>query len=253
MEKGLLELHMYAPNPRTTVSIEPRLLRSTTLVKLTICGHYDIRSFRRVFFPALRSLSLIAALDLYCYRLMVSSCPVLEELTIRDSEFPDMMPTTGAMFVKHASLKRLAIVTPLPDVTDYFFAADCFEGARQTVTFQAPSLVYLDYSSFVFKEYEVDDFVSLVEARLSLKLWMSTTNFDYDDDYVYDDYGYLCPVDDPDPHIFGDVTCLVAAMRNITTLHLSPDSLERELKLSWCRSCLAWDSNPRLDVEAFKL
>ncbi|KAG2302306.1 hypothetical protein Bca52824_030957 [Brassica carinata] len=226
MEKGLLELHLYAPNPRTYVSIEPRLLRSTTLVKLTISGHYEIRRFQRVFFPALRSLSLITALSHFCYHLIISACPVLEELTIRDGEFPDMRKTTGGADVIHASIKRLVIVTPLPDVTDYYVSADYFESARSTVRFQAPSLVYLDYSSFVFKEYEVDDLDSLVEARLSLKLWMSTSHFDYDDDYFYDHCGYLCPADDPRPHIFGDVTCLVAAIRNITTLHLSPDSLE---------------------------
>ncbi|KAJ0239331.1 F-box domain-containing protein [Hirschfeldia incana] len=227
MEKGLLELHLYAPNPMTNVSIEPRLLRSTTLVKLTISGHYDIRRFQRVFFPALRSLSLITALSHFCYLQLISACPVLEELTIRNCEFPDMRKTTGGSDVIHASIKRLVVVTPLPDITDYYAAAAYFERTRSIVHFQAPSLVYLDYSSFVFTDYEVDDLDSLVEARLSLKLWMSTTShFDYDDDYFYDHHGYLCPADDPSPHIFGDVTCLVAAIRNITTLHLSPDSLE---------------------------
>ena len=43
MEKeGLLELHLYAPTHGTSVSIERRLLRNNTLVKLTISGHYDI-------------------------------------------------------------------------------------------------------------------------------------------------------------------------------------------------------------------
>ncbi|XP_018457588.2 F-box/LRR-repeat protein At1g48400 [Raphanus sativus] len=226
MEKGLLELNLYAPNPGTDVSIEPRLLRSTTLVKLTICGHYAIRRFQRVFFPALRSLSFITALSHFCYLQMMSACPVLEELTIRDCEFPDMRKTIGGADVIHASIKRLVIVTPLPDLTDYYAAAAYFESTRSIVHIQAPSLVYLDYSSFVFSDYEVDDLDSLVEARLDLKLWMSTSHFDYDDDYFYDHHGYLCPPDDPSPHIFGDVTCLVAAIRNITTLHLSPDSLE---------------------------
>ena len=48
-------------------------------------------------------------------------------------------------------------------------------------------------------------------------------NYDYDYYYDYDGCFYLGY---PRPPIFGDVTCLVTAIRNITTLHLSPDSLE---------------------------
>ncbi|WZY69131.1 hypothetical protein YC2023_001371 [Brassica napus] len=210
MEKeGLLELHLYAPTPGTSVSIERRLLRNNTLVKLTISGHYDILK-PKMFLPALRSLSLMVALDLYLYRQIIHACPVLEELTIRDGEVPDVLSICGGTVVEHASIKRLVIVTPLPD------------GSRQTVRFRAPSLVCLDYSSFVFKEYQVDDLDSLVEARLSLKLWCSH-NYDYDYYYDYDGCFYLGY---PRPPIFGDVTCLVTAIRNITTLHLSPDSLE---------------------------
>ncbi|KAF3531326.1 hypothetical protein DY000_02037546 [Brassica cretica] len=202
MEQGLLELPLYAPASRSTVNIEPRVLRSNTLVKLTISGHYDIDvdsdgedsddedidESLDVFFPALKSLSLMVALDIESYPRIIHACPVLEELTIRNGGY--------------------------------------FENACQTVRFQAPSLVYLDYSSFVFRKYDVGDLDSLVEARLSLKLWRSTSHYDYDDDYYYDYNGSLCDDDDPSPPIFGDVTCLVAAIRNITTLHLSPDSLE---------------------------
>ncbi|CDY50062.1 BnaCnng18690D [Brassica napus] len=132
----------------------------------------------------------------------------------------------GGTVVEHASIKRLVIATHVPHHIDYYLLLEYFENACQTVRFQAPSLVYLDYSSFVFRKYDVGDLDSLVEARLSLKLWRSTSHYDYDDDYYYDYNGSLCDDDDPSPPIFGDVTCLVAAIRNITTLHLSPDSLE---------------------------
>ncbi|KAF8047649.1 hypothetical protein N665_2896s0001 [Sinapis alba] len=209
--QSLLELHLYAPTPRFPVLLEPVLFRNNTLVKLTVSGHYDIRIFRQMFLPALRSLTLIVTLDLFCYPQLIQACPLLEELTIRESEFPDMLPISGGTVVEHALLKRLVIVTPLPDDTDQNLFIDYLENACQTVRFQAPSLVFLDYSSFVFKKYEVDDLVSLVEARLCLKLWWSITHFDYDDDYDYDNdggyyYGYSCPP------IFGDVTCLVAAV-----------------------------------------
>ncbi|KAL0687810.1 hypothetical protein Bca4012_087487 [Brassica carinata] len=231
MEQGLLELHLYAPASRSTVNIEPRVLRSNTLVKLTISGHYDIDvdsdgESLDVFFPALKSLSLMVALDIESYPRIIHACPVLEELTIRNGDFSDMGPLWGGTVVEHASIKRLVIATHVPDHIDYYLLLEYFENACQTVRFQAPSLVYLDYSSFVFRKYDVGDLDSLVEARLSLKLWRSTSHYDYDDDYYYDYNGSLCDDDDPSPPIFGDVTCLVAAIRNITTLHLSPDSLE---------------------------
>ncbi|XP_018469367.1 F-box/LRR-repeat protein At1g48400-like [Raphanus sativus] len=227
MEHGLLELHLYAPNPGTDVIIEPRLLRSNTLVKLTINGHYDICETLHVFFPALRSLYLMMfGLDLLRFGEILHACPVLEELTIRYGDFPDIAIIPVGTVVEHASIKRLVIVSDLPDHADYYLSLEYFEFAIATVRFQAPSLVYLDYSSFVFKEYDVDDFDSLVEARLSLKLWMSTSHYDFDDTYYYDYHGYLYDDDEPSPPIFGDVTGLVAAIRNITTLHLSPDSLE---------------------------
>ena len=137
-----------------------------------------------MFLPALRSLSLMVALDLYLYRQIIHACPVLEELTIRDGEVPDVLSICGGTVVEHASIKRLVIVTPLPDGTDYNLSTYYFESSRQTVRFRAPSLVCLDYSSFVFKEYQVDDLDSLVEARLSLKLWWSISHFFFFVKYV---------------------------------------------------------------------
>ncbi|KAJ4912833.1 F-box/RNI-like/FBD-like domains-containing protein [Raphanus sativus] len=226
MEHGLLELHLYAPNLGSSVSLDSRLLRSNTLVKLTITGHYDIYETQHVFFPALRSLYLMVfVLDLNRFGQILDACPVLEELTIRRGDFPDMPAISVGTLVEHASIKRLVIVTDHTDHhADYHLSLDYFDIAIGTVRFRAPSLVYLDYSSFVFKEYDVDDFDSLVEARLSLKLWMSTSDYDFDDVYYYGSHGFL--YDEPRPPIFGDVTGLVAAIRNITTLHLSPDSLE---------------------------
>ncbi|RID60875.1 hypothetical protein BRARA_E00066 [Brassica rapa] len=75
-----------------------------------------------------------------------------------------------------------------------------------TSSVKAPSLVYLDYSSHVFMDYRFVDLDSLAEVRLKPKLWDHHKK--------------------PNKPIFGDVTNLAAGIRNITTLHLSPDSLE---------------------------
>ncbi|KAG5413608.1 hypothetical protein IGI04_001175 [Brassica rapa subsp. trilocularis] len=164
----------------------------------------------------------MVALDLYLYRQIIHTCPVLEELTIRDGKF---------------------------QMCYYHLSTDYFESSRQTVRFRAPSLVCLDYSSFVFKEYQVDDLDSLVEARLSLKLWWSISHFDYDDDYYYDHDGSF-HLGYTRPPIFGDVKCLVVAIRNITTLHLSPDSLE--VFHFCCKSMPMFNNLVNLSIESNK-
>ncbi|CAN6921800.1 unnamed protein product, partial [Brassica oleracea] len=151
--------------------------------------------------------------------------------------------------VEHASIKRLVIVTPLPDDTDYNLSSYYFESSRQTVRFHVPGLVCLDYSSFVFKKYQVEDLDSLVEARLSLKLWWPISHFDYDDDYYYDHNGSFY-LGYPRPPIYGDVTCLVTAIRNITTLQLSPDSLV--VFHFCCKSMPVFNNLLKLSIESNK-
>ncbi|CAL9218103.1 unnamed protein product [Arabidopsis halleri] len=225
MERGLLELHLHAY--RHYFDIETELLTSKTLVKVTLSGLYAIE-VKYVFFPALKSLSLLSVLGLdydnYCS--LLDGCPALEELYIRDDDLLGS-PCCGA-FVKSASIKRLVVFTNCPDYK-YDHEVSCFE---------APNLVYLDYSSYVFENYQYVALDSLVEARLNIRLWQSTKDYDPssssdDDDYDEDDddynYNYNSNYnvyDYNDDAMFGDVTNLVAGIANITTLHLSPDSLE---------------------------
>ncbi|CAL9226324.1 unnamed protein product [Arabidopsis halleri] len=294
-----LELHLDSPTQFSYVTIETKLFTSNTLVKLTLSGEYDLEA-ESVFFPSLKSLSLLSVLFDHCnYDRLIYGCPVLEDLYIRDGDFSHLTAGCGTE-VRSASIKRLVIVTNLPDDID---------AHHRIVFFETPSLVYLDYSSYVSTQYEVPGLDSLVEARLNLRLWMSTKRYDYDSEYdfVYDyDFDYANARanaranahahahahadahadahahadadsdtdtdsdadaeadadadaeaeadadadadaeadadadDDDDDHdydyevhrtifgrtIFGDVTELVAGIRNISTLHLSPDSLE---------------------------
>ncbi|KFK36121.1 hypothetical protein AALP_AA4G080600 [Arabis alpina] len=221
MERGLLELHLHARY--NGVLLETKLLTSNTLVKLTLSGEYSLE-VERVFFPALKSLSLLSVLRLDCnnYGRLLDGCPVLEELFIRETDHSD--PLCCCEFVESRSVKRLVIFVNLPDSKEF----------HDVVHIKAPSLEYLDYSSYVSENYELDDLDSIVEARLSLKLWESTNDHDYDDDSYYfdgnyyddDDDGYYFSFGEPKPAISGDVTNLVTGISNITTLHLSPGSLE---------------------------
>ncbi|XP_010479197.1 PREDICTED: F-box/LRR-repeat protein At1g48400-like [Camelina sativa] len=217
MERGLLELHLHADT--YVLRIETELFTSKTLVKLTLSGECCLEA-ERVFLPALRSLSLLTdfGIDIHNHCRILDGCPALEELFIRDADHG--YPPCCSSFVKNASIKRLVVLVNLPD----------FKERHDLSYFEAPSLVYLDYSSYVWYDYEFVHLDSLVEARLSLKLWDYDYQYDGDDsdDYYSSDedggscYSYVEPME----AIFGDITKLVAGISNITTLHLSPDSLE---------------------------
>ncbi|XP_010481076.1 PREDICTED: F-box/LRR-repeat protein At1g48400-like [Camelina sativa] len=142
----LLGLHLYAPHTLFSgICIETKLFMSNTLVKLTLSGAYDLEA-ERVFLPALKSLSLLStSIGHDYYSLLIHGCPVLEELYIRDGDCPDSSAGCGTD-VESASIKRLVIFSILP----YDQPAH-----RRIVFFEAPSLVYLDYSSYVSNQYEV--------------------------------------------------------------------------------------------------
>ncbi|KAL0769548.1 hypothetical protein Bca101_034698 [Brassica carinata] len=201
-EESLLE-QVRLECTRIEVSLERKLLTSNTLVKLTLSREYCLE-VDRVYFPALKSLSLltVGGLDYNNYRRLIKGCPVLEELFITDigADAVDPYPPCCTASVKSASIKRLVVSVDMP-----------YGGPRNEHSFRdlhyqsyvkAPSLVYLDYSSHVFMNYRFLDLDSLLQVRLNLKLW------------------------DHHKPIYGDVTNLAAGITNITTLHLSPDSLE---------------------------
>ncbi|CDY20414.1 BnaC02g24020D [Brassica napus] len=157
---------------------------------------------KRVYFPVLKSLSLeFLELDYPDYHRLLDGCPTLEELFVADDDDHSNPLCCGAV-VKSESLKRLVVSIVLPDSQE----------DHNSMLLDTPSLVYLKYTSYVFKEHDAVGLDLLVEARLDLSLWESTS--DYDDDH------------DDDMPIFGDVTKLVVGITNITTLHLSADSLE---------------------------
>ncbi|XP_019090915.1 PREDICTED: F-box/LRR-repeat protein At1g48400-like isoform X1 [Camelina sativa] len=215
MELGLLEIHLHA-TPWSYIEIETKLLTSDTLVELTLSGHCSLEA-ERVCFPVLKSLSLLLASGInhpnYCR--LIDGCPVLEELFI-SQDGPSDSPCCGTG-VDSASIKRLVVSVNLPG-SKY---------DHEVTYFETPSLMYLDYSSYVCEYYQLTDLGSLVEVRLSLRLWESTIDYDYSDDDeegVNEFYGFYYGYES-DEAIFGDVTNLVAGI-SFTTLHLSPDSLE---------------------------
>lgn len=207
LQRGCLELHLQSQY------LDIGTLSINTLVKLTLSDRIYLQGrvphAGSVFFPALKTLSLgsvVANKDMYEW--LISGCPVLEDLFIRDG-CDD--PPTWKRSVFSKSVKRLTV---------YFHHPMSVRAYEDNVWFKTPRLEFLDYSAFVSQGYTiVDRMTSLVEARLDLRLWVSTVS--YDSDYDEKDFDVYRPYD-----VFGNVTSLVAGIRKVETLHLSPDSLE---------------------------
>ncbi|CAD5316276.1 unnamed protein product [Arabidopsis thaliana] len=181
LERGCLELHLQSQY------LDTGILSSNTLVKLTLSDQIYLQGLvphdGTVFFPALKTLSLGAVVaDRDVYEWLISGCPVLDELSIRDG-CDD--PPTWKKSVVNKSVKRLTVSFHHP------MSAWAYE---DNVWFKTQSLVFLDYSAFVSQGYTiVDRMASLVEARLDLRLWLSTDS--YDSDYEDKDFDVYRPYD----------------------------------------------------------
>ncbi|XP_023638963.1 F-box/LRR-repeat protein At4g14103 [Capsella rubella] len=155
------------------------------------------------------------------FALLLSKCPVLEELIINNANWYQWDPTS----VSTPSLKRLtfdcahnlsklkegklaqAYEYPPADISLTFYYGTW---APSTVSFDTPNLLYLDYSDFVANNYKLVKLDSLVEARLDLGL--NGTHV-----YARDHLGY---------QIERDATNLIMGIHNVQTLHISSDTLE---------------------------
>ncbi|KAL1225010.1 putative F-box protein [Cardamine amara subsp. amara] len=218
LKRGVLELHL---SPSFVQTLEFDNFFSKTLVKLTLShGFYNQHSHPPggVLFPALKTLCLfstffaIGAADLYDCLL---ASPMLEEVNICEDD-PLTTPVFFSGWQKEVwglSIKRISI---------FYYFHDRDDHSR--VIIKTPNLVYLDYSSYVEKDYVVQ-LDSLVEARLDLRLWK------------YNDY-------------WGDATKLIVAIRNVVTLHLSADSLE--VFYFCCKSMPEFNNLVKLSFESHK-
>ncbi|KAG7532975.1 F-box domain [Arabidopsis thaliana x Arabidopsis arenosa] len=212
MQRGLSELHLRC---RHQIDRDADFFFwSKTLVKLTLSNGCRIKYVPKkegfVIFPSLKSLSLgdVAICHAHFDNLM-ASCPGLEEVFIRNGDGQPFPPSWTGL-VSGDFMKRLVIYSHVPKYTKFY--------KKEEVWLDTSNLVYFDYSSYVSNFYVMCDMDSLVEARLDLRLWESTIQYDdYDDDYF--------PMNDF--RTFGNVSHLLGAIGpNVKTLHLSSDSLE---------------------------
>ncbi|CAA0396640.1 unnamed protein product [Arabidopsis thaliana] len=192
LERGCLELNLEAAN---YLPIDSQYFTSNTLVKLTISdglypgGH--LLPFGGVFFPALKTLTLVSVCftSVEMINFFIHGCPALEELFL----------CVWMQYMSSPNVKRVTITSDFDD-----------DIQRPSMVLKTPSLVYLDYSSYVAGNYYVV-LDSLVEARLDLRLY---------EPIIYDEDGLW------NAEVFGNITNLIEAIRTIKILHLSPSSLE---------------------------
>ncbi|KAG7566395.1 F-box domain [Arabidopsis suecica] len=168
--------------------LPPEVWKSKTLVKLTLGTRTTLGKLPPdVSLPALKSLCIDSIFFEYedlCY-VLLPGCPVLEELVLRYKSYEGFPYCISSRTIKKLSVHY-----------DCEFAIGTISG----MSFDAPSLVSLDYSDYALAEYAQVNLESLVEARLDLRYTKNVERL--------------------------DVSGLIKGICNIETLHLSPDSVD---------------------------
>ncbi|KAL0845053.1 hypothetical protein Bca101_018299 [Brassica carinata] len=164
LEGGFLELHLDGVGIH---HIQSEFFTSNTLAKLTLSNEFyldGLGPLGGLFFPKLKSLSLLSVGfwddTSTTYEYLISGCPVLDELLL---SYGELYAGNGFGFIHsievlNPAVKRLTI--------SYHFHG--YVEPPISEVFRTPSLVYLDYSSYVTRKYTVE-LDSLVEARLDLR------------------------------------------------------------------------------------
>ncbi|KAG7566396.1 F-box domain [Arabidopsis suecica] len=186
--------------------LPPEVWKSKTLVKLTLGTRTTLGKLPPdVSLPALKSLCIDSIFFEYedlCY-VLLPGCPVLEELVLRYKSYEGFPYCISSRTIKKLSVHY-----------DCEFAIGTISG----MSFDAPSLVSLDYSDYALAEYAQVNLESLVEARLDLRYTKNVERL--------------------------DVSGLIKGICNIETLHLSPDSVD----VSFPKICLSLKTLKSLDI-----
>ncbi|KAJ4896234.1 F-box family protein [Raphanus sativus] len=164
------------------------LFRSKTLVKLCLGTDTSIGKLPPdVYLPALKSLFLdtIVFQDQDLCDVLLPGCPVLEELTVVHTTY------FNPYRISSQSIKKLRV--------DY----DCEFGIDDwsIMSYDAPSLVSLDYTDFALSAYPLVNLESLIKAKLNLS---------------YSKKKIKRP----------DISGLLVGISNVETLIISPDSTD---------------------------
>ena len=168
------------------------LFRSKTLVKLSLGTNTNIGKLPPdVSLPALKSLSIDSIVFAYkdLCDVLLPGCPMLDELTVRHENDLNELYTYS---ISSQSIKKLKVYYDSKYRNDY-------------MSFDAPSLVSLDYTDYALYKYPLANFESLLEAKLNLC--------------------YSENIKRP------DITGLIIGISNVQTLHLCGGSVDVSLPI----------------------
>ncbi|KAG8472444.1 hypothetical protein CXB51_035310 [Gossypium anomalum] len=157
LSRGLKNIGINFINEKVPV-LPTLLFTSHSLVTLTLFLHIkdDMKVPTNACLPNLKNLCLtnLAFEDGYSILKLISSCHVLEDLTIYDCCFHSI----SELNIHNHLLRRLILCFEHVCVRDYDYV----------MAIDAPSLVYFEYTGIVGKGYTLSNMKSLVKAEISI-------------------------------------------------------------------------------------
>lgn len=191
-------------------SLPSEIFTCKTIVALKLEFGFYIDPPEKSFLPALETLSLSGVrFNNHCdcaFKRLLSACPVLVELVLREMEWEYWK---WSRTVSSPTLERLTIKR------ENFYG---FEGSDfGSITFDTPSLVFLEYYDFVPDEYPFVNLDSLVEAKFDLVLMV--------------DHTWKGEVVGDSDTSSSNPTNLLKGLKNVQILTLTTDSLAVSLLL----------------------
>ncbi|ESQ44168.1 hypothetical protein EUTSA_v10005904mg [Eutrema salsugineum] len=198
-----------------TKSLLPsEVFKSETLVRLKLdigCGPYvDVGD---VYLPKLKALHLECSFENRECGLtkLLSGCLMLEDLVLHTTNWFSL----GFTSVSVTTLKRLTYSWELRDYNP------------ESVSFDTPNLVYLEFTDTISEVYPKVNFESLVEARIYLRMSVdqaAATQFlqeaSFSELQIYYSEG------NQENKMVGNATDFIMGLRNVKILYLSADTLE---------------------------
>lgn len=185
--------------------------KTIVTLKLDFGFYFDLLPPEKAFLPAVETLSLSGVRfnehHGCSFKRLLSACPVLVELLLHEIkwEYWEWSRTVSSPTLKRLTIKR----------GDFYG----FEGSDfGSITFDTPSLVFLEYVDFVPDEYPFVNFDSLVEAKLDLVL---TVHHTWNGELIIDS----------DNNISSNPTNLLKGLKNVQILALTCSSVEVSLLL----------------------
>ncbi|CAL9226424.1 unnamed protein product [Arabidopsis halleri] len=180
LKHGVSDLDIDIIPDNDVIFVPLEIFTCKTLVELKLAEGFIAMVPDYVSLPSLKTLFLNSILfynsDCCLLGKLLSACPVLEELTILSGNWQHI---EFCRTVSSSTLKKLAITSS-------------FHNEFWGITFDTPSLAYLEYSDIVPRHFPFVNLESLVEAKLHL--------------YVYPD---------------SNPTNLIKGLRNVEVLELS--------------------------------